>query len=202
MKKIESSLWVVGLALAMGAGTAQALPPPPPGDGGGDKPPVAPPPGKIYFEDNVIIVGPGFVKPASDGGTVYVDLTTLIHKTVIPGKTDPGKTVVRVVKEVGQAKSQVEALAGAVPAGVLDPVALLAFFKEDELTAGRGVFDDPAFLHEETGAAEPSALDRTEQARSGGAAVKTAPEAPVPAGRVRGPDRSAIIPSYWQLPLR
>ena len=184
--------------LLIGAGWVWASPPPPPpGDDGGLRPPDTVPPGKIYFEDNVVIIGPGFVKPETDGGTVYVDLTKLTPDRVTPGKTDPDKTVHQVVREVTQVKSQVEAEVGGIPRGLLDPASLLALFQEDDLVPGRGVFDDPAFLHEEVGGREPAAADRTEQARTGGAAVQAAPDAPAPAGRA-----GVVIPSYWQLPLR
>lgn len=201
MSSINHRIWIATIAgLLAGAGAARAVPPPPPGNGGGIKPPDTPPPGKIYFEDNVVIVGPGFVKPEADGGTVYVDLTKLTPGTVTPGKTDPDKTVNQVVREVSQVKSQVEAQAVAVPRGLLDPASLMALLKEDDLTPGRGVFDDPAFLHEAVGCGEPAAPDRTEQVRTGGAAVKTAPDAPAPAVRAR--DKGTVIPSYWQLPIR
>jgi hypothetical protein len=194
--------WIMMTAvMIVGTGLTWALPPPPPADnGGGIKPPDTPPPGKIYFEDNVVIVGPGFVKPDADAGTVYVDLTKLTPNAVNPDKTDPGKTVNQVVREVSTTKSQVEAAAVAIPRGLLDPASLMALLKEDDLVPGRGVFDDPAFLHEEVGSGEPAAPDRAEKARTGGAAVKAAPEAPAPA--VRGSGVGVVIPSYWQLPIR
>ncbi len=188
---------VVVVGLLIGSGMAWAVPPPPPGNGGGIKPPDAPPPGKIYFEDNVVIVGSGFVKPDADGGTVYVDLSKLSPTLVTPGKTDPGKTVNQVVREVSQVKSQVEAESVGMPRGLLDPASLMALIKEADLVLGRGVFDDPAFLHEEVGSGEPAAPDRTEQARTGGAAVQAAPDAPAPA--IRGSGAGVVVPSYWQL---
>jgi hypothetical protein len=201
MSRIKHLFWTATIAgMMMGTGLAWAVPPPPPGNGGGIKPPDTPSPGKIYFEDNVVIVGPGFVKPEADGGTVYVDLTKLTPGTVDPAKTDPAKTVNQVVREVSQAKSQVEAQAVAIPRGLLDPASLMALLKEDDLTPGRGVFDDPAFLHEAVGSGEPAAPDRTEQVRTGGASVKTAPDAPAPVVRER--DKGTVIPSYWQLPIR
>lgn len=184
--------------IVIGTGAAWAVPPPPPGDGGGIKPPDAPPPGKIYFEDNVVIVGPGFVKPEVDSGTVYVDLTKHDPTPVTPDKTSPGKTVNEVVREVSTVKSQMEAETVDLPRGFMDPATLMAFLKEDDLITGRGVFDDPAFLHEEVGGSEPAAPDRTEQARSGGAEVKAAPDAPA----VRRSGAGLVIPSYWQLPIR
>jgi hypothetical protein len=186
-------------ALALSSAMAWALPPPPPpGDGGGIKPPDTPPPGKVYFEDNVVIVGPGFVKPDSDGGTVYIDISKLNPDPVNPDP-QPGKTVERVVREVTQVKSQVEAGAVAIPPGLLDPVSLLNMIEQAEMA---DVFDDPAFVHEESGGREPAAVDQTAKAGSGGAAVKASPDAPAPSRLNRGKPGAPVIPSYWQLPIR
>lgn len=194
----KAILWMA----AMTAGLALAVPPPPPPGDGGIKPPDAPPPGKIFFEDHVVIVGPGFVKPETGGGTLFIDLTRITPDKVDPDKDDTTKTIKRVVSELTQVKTQVESETGAIPRGLLDPASLLALLGEDDLAAGRGVFDDPAFLHEETGAGEAAAPDRTEQARSGGASVKTAPDAPAPSPAARKERGAPVTPSYWQLPLR
>jgi hypothetical protein len=176
-------------------------PPPPPGGGGGIKPPDAPPPGKIYFEDNVVIVGPGFVKPDSDGGTVYVDLSTLT-----PGKTPDGratdKAVETIVREVESVKSQVEALSVAIPQGLLDPASLLQSLMAEPKPGEKGIFDDPAFLSEEAGGPEPASLGRAGEARAGSAAVRADPGMPAPAQLKRRAAEAAVIPSYWQLPIR
>lgn len=192
-----TGVWMSVFALAAITGMA-VPPPPPPGNGGGIKPPDTPPPGKVYFQDNVVIVGPGFVKPASDGGTVYIDVTKLDPGTVKPDP-QPEKTVERVVNEVSQVKSQVEAGAVTIPPGLLDPASLLIMIERAEMV---DVFDDPAFVHEETGGREPAVLDQTDKAGSGGAAVKASADAPAPAPRKRGKPGAPVIPSYWQLPIR
>ncbi|MFO7534172.1 MAG: hypothetical protein R6X19_00550 [Kiritimatiellia bacterium] len=189
---------LIGLALSA---AMAGPPPPPPPNGGTIKPPDTLPPGKIYFEDNVVIVGPGFVKPDSNGGTVFVDLSKINADTLDPnGKNS--KTFNQVVRELSQVKAQVEAEAVALPRGLLDPVSLLAVLNADDLPVGEGIFEDPAFLHEEAGSRDLSASDRTDQARSGGAAVQAAPGAPAPARAKKGGPGAPAIPSYWQLPIR
>lgn len=202
MNNIMIRLAVAGwIGLALGAAVA-APPPPPPANGGGIKPPDQAPPGKIYFQDNVVIVGPGFVKPDSNGGTVFVELSKVNPDPVNPDSAKPSKTVVQVVREVTLVKSQIEAEAVAPPRGLLDPASLLAVLNEEDMALGGGVFADPAFLHEEVGTREPSASDRTDQASSGGAAVQVAPGTPAPARAKKGVPGSPVVPSYWQLPIR
>ena len=181
---------------------ASAAPPPPPPGGGTIKPPDAPPPGTIYFEDNVVIIGPGFVKPDADGGTVFVDLTKVEPDPITRVLPDPTPRIRQLVEELTLVKGQVEAATGAIPGGLLNPASLAAVFDEPELTAGRGVFDDPAFLHEDVGGGEAAAPDRTEQARSGGMALQVAPDAPMPTPAVRRRAADRVTPSYWQLPIR
>jgi hypothetical protein len=193
---MKTGIYVLA-TLVIQATTAWALPPLPT-NGGGIKPPDTPPPGKIFFEDNVVIVGPGFVKPDSDGGTVYIDISKLNPD---PAKTDPqpGKTVERVVREVSTVKSQIEAGAVAIPPGLLDPASLLIMIEQAEMA---DVFDDSAFLNEESGGREPAAVDQTGKASSGGAAVTVSPDAPAPCRLNQGKPGAAVIPSYWQLPIR
>ena len=194
--------WTLGMAVCVVAAQA-APPPPPPGGGGGSKPPDTAPPGKIFFENNVIIVGPGFVKPDSDGGTVFVEIGAVNPGTVKPGKEDPGKTIERTVREVTVVKSQVEAGAVAMPPGLLNPAALLmALDEEEEGLGGKGIFDDPAFLPQEGGSREPAAAKRPVEPGAGGAAVQAAPDAPAPRQLKRSGAGEAVIPSYWQLPIR
>lgn len=198
MKMGWAAIVAAGVLLAAHA----APPPPPPGGGGGIKPPDAPPPGKIYFEDNVVIVGPGFVKPDSDGGTVYIDIQTLDPDKVNPDKVSPSKTVERIIREVAQVKTQVEAGAVALPPGMLNPASVLLMLLGDEAAGEKGIFDDPAFLSEEAGNREPAATERPGEASAGGAAVKAAPDAPAPSQFRRSGAGAAAIPSYWQLPIR
>ncbi len=200
-RKSGMSGLAAGLAVLIGLWEVSAAPPPPPG-GGTVKPPDTPPPGRIYFEDHVVIVGPGFVKPEVDAGTVFVDLSKLDPDAVDPATPNPARKIERTVDELVRVKGQVESATGAIPAGLLDPASWLAGLVESDMTAGRGVFDDPAFLHEDVGGGEAAAPDRTEQARSGGVAVQAAPDAPAltPAERRRPADR--VTPSYWQLPIR
>ncbi len=171
---------MAGMAIGLAAALA-GTPPPPPGNGGGIAPPSAPPPGRIFFEDNVVIVGPGFVKPDSNGGTVFIDVTKLTP-AVKPDGGDTDKTVDRVVRELSQTKSQVEAGAVAVPPGLLDPAGLLMLLFGDQLEE-QVLVRDPATLADDPGAA--------------GASVQAAPGAPAP----HPPKRAAAIPSYWQLPI-
>jgi len=187
----------------LGVSAALAAPPPPPPGGGGSTLPPAPPIGRLYFQDNVVLIGPGFVKPEAEQGTIYVTLPQVSPDPVSPQTPAVREqTLRRTVDTVNRVKDQLEAATGEIPRGLLSPVSCLGELDGLPRTAGRGIFDDPAFLHEEVGGGDEAAPDRTDEARSGAAAVRVAPGAPLPTPATRRKPGAWVTPSYWQLPIR
>jgi len=154
-------------------------------------PPTKPPPGKIYFEDNVVIVAPGTTPPSSQSGTRFIVLPEN-GSAPIPDSSsaDPSRRVRTTVERLNTVKTQVESVSGSGPMGLRDPVGLLPV-----RVHGEG-FESGVFVHEGVSSGEPLRLDRTDESLSVGMAVEAPPS--VLPRRPRG-----LVPlSYWQLPIR